>query len=90
MDNVDEDGEAMNGWERDRADVFPDSSVTNLAPLVPWLDLTGGEGGKAALDLTPQLIITFKALIVKHLIRYSQIVNMHTDMEKNLKLTKKN
>ena len=45
MDNVDEDGEAMNGWERDRADVFPDSSVTNLAPLVPWLDLTGGEGG---------------------------------------------
>ena len=24
------------------------------------------------------------ALIVKHLIRYSQTVNMHTDMEKNI------
>ena len=50
--------------------------------LFPDWTWQGERGDKAALDLTPQLIISFKALIVKHLIRYSQIVNIYTDMEK--------
>ena len=62
-------------WEKDWTDVFPDSSVTNLAPLFRWLDLTLDGGGLTSPDNIGLLDNDFSILLLTNFAQYNCIAN---------------